>query len=153
MLALTKKSEYALVAACHMARLGERVVSAREIAEQQDVPLPLLMNVLKKLNQAGQIRSVRGARGGYSLCVPPAELSLAAIIEAVEGPVHLVSCVAGASNARRVCPRMAKCALRRPVRKIHDRLMEFLMNVTVADLAFDADYGERRGAGEKAMAQ
>lgn len=153
MLALTKKSEYALVALCHMARLGQRVVSAREIAEQHDVPLPLLMNVLKKLNQAGHVSSVRGARGGYSLSVSPSTLSLASLIEAVEGPVRLVDCIPGPGGTRRRCARIDICALRRPVRKIHDRLMEFLLSVTVADVAFDVDYDDRRGVREKAIAQ
>ena len=54
MLALTKKTEYALIALCHLAHAGaEEVVSARDIAVRHGVPLPLLMNVLKCLNQKG----------------------------------------------------------------------------------------------------
>ena len=140
MLALTKKSEYALVAVCHMARVGQRVVSAREIAEQHEVPLPLLMNVLKKLNRGRVVRSVRGARGGYSLAVPPARLNLATVIEAVEGPVRLVNCVPGPEGTRRGCSRTDICSIRWPVRKVHERLLEFLTGITVADLAFDDKY-------------
>ena len=92
MLTLTKKTEYALIAACHLANVGQEVVSARDMAETYGVRLPLLMNVLKKLNQHGILRSVRGARGGYALAVGPKQVSLSRLIEAVEGPPRLVKC-------------------------------------------------------------
>jgi Rrf2 family protein len=141
MLSLTKKSEYALVAVCHMARVGQRVISAREIADEHAVPLPLLMNVLKKLNQTGLVQSVRGAHGGYCLAVAADQITLAGIIEAVEGPVRLVNCVPDSRPRKRACVRTARCSLRRPVHKLHVRLVEFLSSVTVHDLAFDEDYG------------
>ena len=63
MLTLTKKTEYALIAACHLANVGQEVVSARDMAETYGVRLPLLMNVLKKLNHAGlALPADRGGR-------------------------------------------------------------------------------------------
>jgi len=152
MLSLTKKSEYALVAVCHLARAQQSVTSARQIAEQHAVPLPLLMNVLKKLGHAGQVRSVRGARGGYQLAVRPEQLTLSEVIEAVEGPLHLVECVK-ASSAGRGCKRSSCCSIRRPVHRLHQRLVEFFGRVTVADLAFDEEYAEnlRPRASAKAV--
>ncbi len=141
MLSLTKKSEYALVAVCHMARVGQRVISAREIADEHAVPLPLLMNVLKRLNQTGLVQSVRGAHGGYRLAIPAERMTLAGVIEAVEGPVRLVNCVPASQPRKRSCVRTARCSLRRPVHKLHARLVEFLSGVSVHDLAFDEDYG------------
>ena len=82
MLSLTKKTEYALIACCYLARVNRGVVSARDIAQQHSVRVPLLMNVLKVLNQRGLLKSARGARGGYTLAVPADELSLARVIEA-----------------------------------------------------------------------
>ena len=77
MLALTKRTGYALVAMAHLAKLPDgELSSAREIAEQFGVPSSLLMNVLKDLASAGYVESVRGARGGYRLGVDPAEISL-----------------------------------------------------------------------------
>jgi Rrf2 family protein len=146
MLSLTKKCEYALVAICHLARVEQRVVSAREIAELHEVPLPLLMNVLKQLNQAGQVRSVRGARGGYALAVAPNELTLAQVIHAVEGPVRLVNCAPGAGGRQRGCERLAFCSIRHPIHKVHHELLKFLGSVTVADIAFDDEYREASGA-------
>lgn len=136
MLTLTRKTEYALIAVCHLARVGEKVVSARDIAEKHAVPLPLLMNVLKKLNRTGHVRSVRGAHGGYVLGVRPEEFTLADLIGAVEGPVHLTRCTNTAKGAR-PCMRTGICFIRHPVAKVHEHLNEFLAGVTVADIAFD----------------
>lgn len=92
MLSLTRKADYALVAAVYLARRqaeGGGPVSAREIAEQFDLPRPLLMNVLKQLAGAGLLRSVRGANGGYGLVVPADRLTVLQLVEAVaEGDEH-----------------------------------------------------------------
>lgn len=149
MLSLTKKSEYALVAICHLANSAEKVVSARDIAEQHLVPLPLLMNVLKSLNQRELISSVRGARGGYRLAVDPAAVTLAAVIEAIEGPVRLVPCAPGTGGEHRACERMHMCTLRRPLHRVHEAFREFLSCVTIADLAFD-DQNNTGGASAPA---
>ena len=134
MLTLTRKTEYGLIAICHLAQVGPKVVSARDIAEQHIVPLPLLMNVLKRLNRVGYVSSVRGARGGYMLAVDPERLSLADVIDAVEGPVHLVRCVNTTGKGRK-CDRSSQCLIRGSVSKVHVGLRKFLGAVTIADLA------------------
>jgi Rrf2 family protein len=136
MLTLTRKTEYGLIALCHLARAPGKIVSARDIAEEHAVPLPLLMNVLKKLNRTGYVRSVRGARGGYELGIAPRQLSLAALIEAVEGPVHFVRCTDPNRKVRR-CEILNGCFIRPAVVKVHQRMRKFLEAVTVADIAFD----------------
>lgn len=137
MLSLTKRTEYALIAMCHLARVGrKKVVSARDIHEEHGVPLPLLMGVLKKLGHAGLVESVRGARGGYLLALAPEQLSLAAVIEAVEGPVQLVRC-ADLSKQNRRCALTKQCPIQRTVHRVHHELRSFMSRVTIADLAFD----------------
>lgn len=136
MLSLTKKAEYALIAVCHLARMGDKVVSARDIGASHAVPLPLLMNVLKTLGQSGFVRSVRGARGGYALALPPEQISLAELIEAVEGPLRLVPCVPPRREGGRHCERVGSCTIREPVHRVHDHLRRFLAGVTIADVAF-----------------
>ena len=150
MLSLTRKTEYALIATCHLARADRgAVVSARDIHEQHGVPLPLLMNILKRLNQAGLVRSQRGARGGYTLDVPPEEIDLATLIEAVEGPVQLVRCAA-LDRRNPKCAVMGRCPIQRSVHRLHERLQEFMRDVTIADLAFD---GWRNMGPRKAIAE
>ncbi len=137
MLSLTRKTEYALIAVCHLARVGNKVASARDIAGQHGVPLPLLMNVLKLLNQNGYVRSVRGARGGYLLAMPAQTINLAEIIEAVEGPVRLVRCAAPGETDEGLCELSGSCSIRRSVRRVHDHLRDYLARMTVADVAFE----------------
>lgn len=137
MLALTRKTEYAIIALTHLARHARTVVSARDIATQHDVPLPLLMNVLKRLNRCGLLMSVRGAHGGYMLDRSPYEISLADLVAAVEGPVHLVRCAD--PEAGRPCNLAGTCPVRGALRRVHNRLHDFFSRVTIAELAFDAE--------------
>ena len=136
MLTLTRKTEYGLIALCHLTQGGQKVVSARDIAEDRGVPLPLLMNILKKLNRSGYVSSVRGAHGGYVLAVAPERITLADLIEAVEGPVSLVRCTNPSKTARK-CGLTSQCFIRRSVVKLHERLCTFLGAVTIADIALD----------------
>jgi len=137
MLALTKKTEYALIAMSHLAaRLG-RIVSAREIAQASGVPLPILTNILKTLTHAGIVRSTRGASGGYGLAKQVDTITLHELIETIEGPFQLVQCALssnGSNNDKSPCELETSCPIRTPVYKIHDRLRDFLDGVTLADL-------------------
>lgn len=151
MLTLTRKTEYAMIAVCHLAREGQKVISARDIAEAHGVPLPLLMNVLKRLNRTGFVNSVRGARGGYILAVSPVELTLDALIEAVEGPVHLVRCTNPDKEGRR-CTLTGACPVRSSIRKVHNDLRKFLSSVTIAELAF-SNHGAEEPEASQVLAQ
>lgn len=144
MLTLTRKTDYALIALTHLAQESRCCSSAREIAERYGVPLPLLMNILKLLAQRGLARSSRGPRGGYALARSAAEITLHDVICAVEGPIQLVQCAEVASadldpaagSARSgECELVSSCPVRSPIRRVHDRLIEFLNGVTLADMA------------------
>lgn len=150
MLTLTKKTEYALIAVCHLANASDQVVSARDMARMYRVRLPLLMNVLKKLNQSGLLNSVRGARGGYTLAKPPTEISLSELIEGVEGSPKFVRCATAISKEDVPCDLLDSCPVRPPLVKIHGHFGRFLRGVSIADLAFDESYRGERGNGKKA---
>ncbi len=143
MLTLTKKTEYAMIATCHLARSGQGVVSARGMAELYRMRLPLLMNVLKMLNQRGILSSVRGARGGYTLAVGPKKITLSRLIEAVEGPPRLVKCAAPQPDDN-PCELRGSCPVSPPLGKIHRLFGGFLRGVTIADVAFDESYRGRK---------
>src|SRR5689334_12330008 len=85
MLCLSKKTEYALIALGYLAERPTEIVSAREIAGRFELPLPLLMNILKGLNRRGLLDSTRGIRGGYRLGRELAEASLHDLIQIVDG--------------------------------------------------------------------
>lgn len=142
MLALTRKTDYALIALSHMAQAPEGRCSAREIATRYRVPLPLLMNILKLLTRRGLARSARGPRGGYTLAVSANDITLYDIIQAVEGPIQLVQCIDLTEEARqesepavkRPCGLMPLCPVHSPIQRVHNKLVEFLSGVTLADV-------------------
>jgi Rrf2 family protein len=153
MLTLTKKTEYALIAVCHLVHSGQKTVSARGMAKVYSLRLPLLMNVLKTLNQHGLLRSVRGARGGYGLAVGPKNLTLARVIEAVEGPARLVRCALPQPDDP-PCELAGHCPIRFPLAKAQRQFGQFLRSVTIADVAFDESYGGKKLTdATKAVAQ
>lgn len=135
MLSLTRKTDYALIALCHMVGQEDRVCTAREIAERHGLPQSLLMNVLKSLSQSDLVASTRGAKGGYKLGKGPTEITLAAIISAVEGPVKFVQCATHQDGDDPACDIMESCPIRGPVQVIQHRLEAFLAGIVLADLA------------------
>ncbi|MEI7836211.1 MAG: Rrf2 family transcriptional regulator [Planctomycetota bacterium] len=137
MLALTKKTGYALVAMGYLAQLGEGdVASARQIAGELEVPVAPLMNVLKELAAAGYIESVRGARGGYRLSCDPEAVSLADVIAALEGPVRLSECLVGHAGRDGECSQslMARCQVGGPLHRVQRKLSDFLKRVSLAEI-------------------
>jgi Rrf2 family protein len=135
MLALTRKSDYALVALSHLARRNGSVSSAREIADIYHVPLPILMNILKTLTRHGMIESVRGAHGGYRLALVPREISLRMVVNAMEGPVRLFPCASSADGAAGACTQENWCPIAGPAKRVSGRLQEFLGGVTLEEIA------------------
>ena len=85
---VSAKADYALRACIQLAATeGEGHVKGERIAQAQEVPLKFLENILGDLRHAGLVRSQRGAEGGYWLARPAAEITLAEVIRAVEGPL------------------------------------------------------------------
>jgi Rrf2 family protein len=84
---VSAKAEYAVRAAAELAAAGKGPVKGDRIAEAQGIPLKFLENILAELRHAGIVQSQRGAEGGYWLAVPAAEVTLADVIRAVDGPL------------------------------------------------------------------
>jgi Rrf2 family protein len=84
---LSAKADYALRASLELAAAGDGHVKAEALARAQSIPLRFLEQILLDLKHAGLVASRRGAEGGYWLAKSPAEISLADVIRAVEGPL------------------------------------------------------------------
>jgi Rrf2 family protein len=139
MLSLTRKTDYALVALSYLGQqpAEERALSARRIADQFGLPLPLLMNILKALSHAGLVTSTRGAQGGYTLAVSPSAISILDVVHAIEGPVRMALCSPqenGAPKEGVCCPIAGNCPIEEPIRRLNHQLQMFLSKVTLADL-------------------
>ncbi len=141
MFALTRKTNYALIALCHMARQTDHPCPAREIAAQFNMPSSLLTNVLKALNHHGMVRSIRGAKGGYQLALSPAQISLGDIVTALEGPIRTIPCAAGIRNPTAPCGLAETCPVTKQVNRVHEKISDFLGEMTLAQIARDEEYG------------
>src|SRR2546428_12068641 len=87
MLRLSKKADYALIAMKHLALRGDRSSSsAREIAEQYNIPIELMAKVLQRLVRRGLLASHQGTHGGDQLAPPPGPISVADVIQAIDRP-------------------------------------------------------------------
>ncbi len=139
MLRLSKKADYALMAMKHLAvRADGASASAREIAEQYDIPVELLAKVLQRLARRGLLTSLQGTRGGYRLARPTALISVADIIEAIEGPLTVTACSTEAEN----CGQYAKCNVRDPLWRIKDRIVSALTTCSLQEISSDLPAGE-----------
>src|SRR5918999_934491 len=134
MLRLSKKADYALMAMKHLAtRADGASSSAREIAEQYDIPLELLAKVLQRLARRGLVTSLQGTRGGYRLARPTTLISVADIIEAIDGPLTVTACSTEEEN----CGQYAKCSVRDPLWRIKDRILSALATCSLQEIAAD----------------
>ena len=135
MLGVTRKTGYGLIALTHLARVnGEALCSAREIAGAYDVPVSLLMNVMKELASAGLVESVRGSRGGYRLACDPHAVTVMDLVVVLEGPVRLAECTGGSVSDEATCESMATCAIADPIHLVQRRIADCLKLVALAEL-------------------
>ena len=134
MLRLSKKADYALIAMKHLALRGDRgSSSAREIAELYDIPIELMAKVLQRLVRRGLLASHQGTRGGYQLARVPAMISVADVIQAIDGPVTVTAC----SDEAGQCEQYAKCNVRDPLWRVREKILSALGECTIAELAAD----------------
>lgn len=130
MLMLSKKVEYALMALLHVDGLQhEHVVSSKELAETYDLPVDLMGKVLQSLARHGFVEAHHGAKGGYRAVRAMSEISLGEVIQAIEGPVHLVKCQHDGE-----CAQFPTCSVRDPILKIHSKLQSFMNGISLAEL-------------------
>jgi Rrf2 family protein len=135
MLRLSKKADYALIAMKHLAVRGDcGSSSAREIAEQYDIPIELMAKVLQRLVQRGLLASHQGTRGGYQLSRLAWQITVADVIQAIEGPVTVTAC----STDDNHCEQYSKCNVRDPLWRVRERILAALGECTIAELASDA---------------
>ena len=131
---LSSMADYAVVTMAAAARrCGHARISAHALAEETGLPAPTVQKLVSRLSSAGLLRAVRGARGGLTLARPAAAISLADIIEAVEGPIAMVAC--SERGARPDCTLEAGCAVRPHWPVIDAALRGALADVPLSRLA------------------
>ncbi len=128
---LSTKIRYGTRAILELAcRYGEGPIELKEIAKKQDISIKYLEQVIIPLRTAGMVKSVRGSKGGYSLALPPSEVSLNDVIETLEGPLALVDCV----SEPRVCKRSSSCVTRDVWSDVSEALHRILKSITLEEM-------------------
>ena len=130
MLRLSKLTDYATVILSFMAREKAQVRAAMEISTVTGIALPTVSKILKLLVNADVLVSTRGAKGGYVLARMPEEISVAAVISALEGPIALTEC----SISHQGCEQASGCDIGGNWGLINQTIHNALESVTLADL-------------------
>lgn len=131
---IRRNTDYALRMLVRLARdAGRDTISARELAEAEGVPVQYAAKVLRQLSAAALVSSRMGKNGGFALKRTPADVTLAQVIQAIQGPVILNRCVA----MEGVCPFQSKCSICKRLKELQTHVDATLAGATLAELAMD----------------
>lgn len=129
---ITKKTDYALRVISHLAlaATGQKI-SANTIAQEETIPKPFLLKILRELRKNGFIKSFMGVNGGYTLNKDPSEISFRQIIETIDGPINLNPCL----NDKEECNRNATdCVIQEALRGVQVELVNNLDAINFQNL-------------------
>lgn len=131
MLRLSTKGQYGVRALYEIATgYPERPVTIREISEKQDVSVSYLEQILNKLRRAGFIKSIKGPGGGYVLNRSPEEITIAAVLHELEGPLAITSCL----DPDEGCIRIDSCVTHLLWKSLGEQIEAFLNTITLKNL-------------------
>jgi FeS assembly SUF system regulator len=131
MIRMSKLTDYGIVLLAHLAQ-GGTTRTAQDLADVSRVPLPTVSKLCKELSKAGILVSHRGRHGGYGLARPPDRISVAEIVEALEGPIALTECSAPGPD---VCGLEAVCPARGSWDPVTRAIQGALRNLPLSSIA------------------
>lgn len=130
MLRIGKLTDYAILILSQMAKSPELLSSTTFLAETLRLAATTVSKILKILSDASLVTSVRGAEGGYRLARPAAEITIADVIEAMEGELAMTECCEGIS----LCAINSMCTMRENWQKINKMVHSLLAGFTIIDM-------------------
>ncbi|MBM3513787.1 MAG: SUF system Fe-S cluster assembly regulator [Alphaproteobacteria bacterium] len=133
MFKVNKLTDYATVVLIEIARSDVRR-STHHVADQTGIPLPTVAKLMKSLSRSGLVAAHRGAAGGYSLARASATITIADIIQAVEGPIALTAC---ADTSDEHCGIENVCPVQGKWNRVNHAVRTALQEVTLADMVSD----------------
>lgn len=131
MLSINRMTDYATLMLSRMAEEPHRSMSAAELAAEIPLAHTTIRKLLRILASQGVLISHKGRNGGFRLARPPAEISLAQVMEALDGPMNLTSC----SRAMADCPLAQVCRPRNHLQRLGGKILALLEQTTLAELA------------------
>ena len=128
---LSTKGRYGVKAMfCLATEYGDEPVSIKSISEKQNITVAYLEQLFAPLRKAGLIISIRGAQGGYKLAREPKDITVAQIMDVLEGPIEVSECLEDESK----CSNLDCCATRSLWAKIKNSIDNVTQNVTLQDM-------------------
>ncbi len=133
---LSKRGEYGIRSMLFLARNSPNgdLMQLKQIAEQENIPVKYLEQVLLSLRHAGLLHSRMGVGGGYHLAKSAAQISLGHIIRVLDGPLAPVNCVSQTAYEPCGCPDESSCGLRLAMLDVRNNISAVLDNTTLADI-------------------
>jgi Rrf2 family protein len=143
MLKLTKKADYALMAMKHLADSARAdgataSASAKDVADSFGIPPEALAKILQRLAKAGLLISHHGTNGGYRLARPAHTISAFEVIQAIDGPLFITSCV----TVRGECDQSDRCNIREPLRKVNESIEAVLKRIKISHMREEPETSE-----------
>ena len=131
MMRINKLTDYSIIIMTEIAAMGSTEVhTAKKIAKQTNIPLPTVTRLLKKLSNDQLLTSQRGNQGGYALAESSSTISIASIIESIEGPIALTEC----STNECACSYESKCSVEVPWQKINKTVKSALEEIKLNEM-------------------
>jgi FeS assembly SUF system regulator len=131
MLRISRLTDYATVLLATLACEPDTRHTATSLAGRTRLGAATVSKILKQLHRSGLVISSRGAHGGYRLAKPPGEISAAAILDALEGPLALTDCAAGSGH----CEIENSCRVGRSWQRVNLAIRRSLYDVSLTQLA------------------
>jgi FeS assembly SUF system regulator len=132
MIRIGKMTDYGIVLLSSFVRDQEKAHNARDLSEESRIPLPTVSKILKELSRGALLTSQRGSKGGYRLAKSPDTISVAEVIQALEGPIGMTECTAHKPGA---CDLESYCPVRTNWRKINGVVLKALENLSLYEMA------------------
>ena len=146
---ITQAEDYGIRCVLYLSRYPKKIVPRWRIARAMNIPEPFLAKIAKDLARAGILEIVRGRKGGYRLRIPPEELSVLQVMEAMSGEMFISPCVLDPDS----CQRRPLCPVHETWKELRDLIRDKLENTKFSHLTREeACLLTRRGRRVKSSA-
>lgn len=134
---LSKKGEYALRALIDLgiaAEVGRGLVQVSELADNEQIPVKFLEQIMQQLKEAGFVESQRGKFGGYRLAQAAKQIRIGQVVRLIDGPLAPIGCVSQTAYERCTCPDEDHCGLRMLMLDVRNAIAGILDRYSLAEV-------------------
>ena len=132
---LSKKTKYGIKALVYIAKQEAKIISIRDIAEQEHISQKFLESILLSLKKTGIVGSKKGKTGGYYLLKDPSEISMTAVMRTLEGPIAMLPCVSlNFYEKCEDCPSEETCSIHTVMEELRDASLSILNSKSLSNI-------------------